>query len=930
MNVMDGGYGLVASLRGYIDWRQQSDSKKRVIMEMAPAEAVTPWYAYDATGTTYMAVPQHGFFDGSFMPITTVHSGDDPRPLVRVESLADCVATKGSFFYQVYAGPAAPWDDGHTWDSGVLWDAGSAILYVNLWSGLSPNYYTVSARYLLVASSEGGRVPDLGPEKLLNPDFEASANGTSPDSWTMQTAGGGATAGWDNTFAAKGGASFKATSGGGAGQEGRALQSVTLVPGMTYAIMCYYSTGGSVPSQQTYQPYFYVTDGAGNYVNVDGVGTSNSTNWILLGSTAPGEWRVGYFEFTFWGNSEVTGTLALAGRGPAASINGAAVWFDSVSFKAVWARVYAAPRISATALPKSSMSTRDVFFGGKTISSYSATLVNRDLYYASIADSLDWVGQEVRCFLGGGFVNGDIIPRQDYSQEFSGYVDEEHSSVAGFVLSTKDSREKQNIQVPPKVYDSNVYTNLGPNVAGTVRPLLFGTVLRINPARISIDPTTGYGTYDLCDITQSPRGIAAAGTAYAYVDAASAAADDSTKRVQLSVLNGFSSLSATDNAKMVIQTDVQVYLIVAGQNDVLDFSDGATKAVQIAPGPYCQGSFGTDWATTCANALNSISAGFTITYDNVAHKYTVTKASGTFQILLGSGTNRQRTAWRNLGFTGTADLTGALSYTSDTAVFAQATDADKKHFLRFDATGYEDDANGTYTGTPFAAIQLGPDIVRYLLTVFLNRPDIIDPYTFATARTAAPQNLGIYINSAMKLRDILDVIENSCGADIVVGGDGMVTFVVQDSTVPASTVSVNDADYLLPNGLEMAKISRDIYEAITINYATGLSSAASRTNASVSVSIRFEINGVQAFPTYLTSAADAIARAVAMSALGASPHRLATFTVKGKLAGARIGTKMLLSSTKCPMGSLSSKLFRAISISKDPAANKVDVVAVEV
>jgi hypothetical protein len=75
-----------------------------------------------------------------------------------------------------------------------------------------------------------------------------------------------------------------------------------------------------------------------------------------------------------------------------------------------------------------------------------------------------------------------------------------------------------------------------------------------------------------------------------------------------------------------------------------------------------------DLAREVATKLTA-AAGATIScsYSSITGKFTISKASGTLQLLWNTGTNTATTAATKLGFSSAADSTGALTYTSDNA-----------------------------------------------------------------------------------------------------------------------------------------------------------------------------------------------------------------------------------------------------------------------
>lgn len=97
--------------------------------------------------------------------------------------------------------------------------------------------------------------------------------------------------------------------------------------------------------------------------------------------------------------------------------------------------------------------------------------------------------------------------------------------------------------------------------------------------------------------------------------------------------------------------------VVLGRNDMIDYNDGGVKSITIPPGWYRP----ENRASTIEGLLG---AGYTVTWSETTG-YTLTKSAGTFQLLARTGTNKARSALYEMGFDGSTDKTGVLTYTSD-------------------------------------------------------------------------------------------------------------------------------------------------------------------------------------------------------------------------------------------------------------------------
>jgi hypothetical protein len=108
-------------------------------------------------------------------------------------------------------------------------------------------------------------------------------------------------------------------------------------------------------------------------------------------------------------------------------------------------------------------------------------------------------------------------------------------------------------------------------------------------------------------------------------------------------------------------------IVIDATNDSIDFNIGASEL----NASLTQKTYKTpmDLAREVATKMTAL-AGATIScsYSSTTGKFTISKASGTLQLLWDSGTNTATTAGSVLGFNTAADDTGSLSYTADNAL----------------------------------------------------------------------------------------------------------------------------------------------------------------------------------------------------------------------------------------------------------------------
>jgi hypothetical protein len=305
---------------------------------------------------------------------------------------------------------------------------------------------------------------------------------------------------------------------------------------------------------------------------------------------------------------------------------------------------------------------------------------------------------------------------------------------------------------------------------------------------------------------------------------------------------------------------------------------------------------------------------------------TISRSAGDDDLLCNSGENKDQGIWPRIGFDTGEDRTGGGPHEGDEVLYV-ADDVDRVHLLRVDGEGYKDDASGTYTGTPGALITLGPDVARALLLSWMGKASDIVDESFEAARTAAPQPLGIYLSRPASTKEIFDQVERSCDAQIVVEGDGRVSFTVYSSDVPSDAVHLEDHDYL---SFEQAESDTDVYSTVRVYYDEDPSTGdwRHRLATSASTPARFQRPEPKDFHTYLTDQDDAQRGANLKRTLGAAPRWRFTFAVKGRLMDHKVGDKVLLSRSRGLGGPLVAHAVRLLTLRQRPQGGRTTAHAV--
>jgi hypothetical protein len=749
-------------------------------------------------------------------------------------------------------------------------------------------------------------------DKTGSTSYESDDGSAVPASWTKGGTGGSAQL--ESVHVRSGSASATLTASG-SGINRWLDQAITLVPGKVYrACGSYRVAPGAGPTTAL---RFYVSDGSTNYLGTDGRCVVTALASVPTVGPTGGEWRRFVFDFIAPASFATPHLLA---RVESASGESITAQVDGLEVRRVWRYEAFEPRVGSSAIPPTSQGSNDVFFGGRQIGEGAVTLINADAALDLAVSELDWLGAEVRAYAYGSFPDGQEILFDDAPRAFTGIVQETPAGDSEIEFPLQDAQAFIHLELPRPVYNAFVLLDLDQRFESRPRAMLFGTKTRIPPVRLEMSGE--YGVYEVAHTESAPNGIKAIDAVYAYADESAATETDTARRVTLSGGTDYSTDLAT--GKITILRDVGITVIEAGVNDRLDFNDGSVRAAVLTPGPYTRAGLVAHLQTR----MNAVSSGITCSYSDSTHLVTISKSSGTLQLLLGSGANKERSIFSDAGFTGDTNLTGSLSYAADTVLF---DDVDLDHVLRVDAKGYKDDSSGTYTGTANALIELGPDIVRCLWARWLHQDlALIDETTFAAARTSCPQPLGIYLGERMTVGSILEAIERSCMADLTIDGYGRVYFVAYTTETDAAAPALYDQDYL---EFESNRTSRDVYPSVEVQYDENpeTSEFRVRTRDDETVIGRFRRLEAKAFETFLTVGNDAQRRARNLSMLAAAAPIVISLRTRGKLLRRRIGQQVFLTRDRVVHrgGAIDAESFRIVQLEHDWLTGETSATVVE-
>jgi hypothetical protein len=933
MAVGHGQYGFRSDIRIFTQLQDQSACRSDAFVEIDAGAIINDTWSPTGKAAGYEYVWQQDF-DGEVLDVIAVEMAGLP-PFSRVETSTQMAATESTFQYDLEEG----------------------VLRLHLPGDADPT----STSVLVITTFRNGTAatdpehlmqPYVGNDLLLDGDMATSG---LPD-WTQSTTGAGWTIARASATVLSSGFEALLNATGAASGQATMYQAPDTIVGGRYRYFGYYRT----PVTQPATAHAYIRVGTTTTLSDDGRSNETTLTDGLELTPTFGRTRAFLFDYISHEADPRVALRLVNGSASACSLRVARARLRPIHG---WSLFH--PRVAAGGVPESEQGSSDVYNGSATIASGSVTLMNSD---AAVLERLfspnpwSFKGREVRIRYGGAFMdNGQEIVWDDMFLGQSGVMagDEDFLDLTDeqAVLSFEADSNLLETILPSSDYES-YWPSVEERDRARPRAMVWGAHTHIRPAGVEIDGTTGLRTYEVNDPAYAVGDAMAGLVVYAFTDEDAAEVNDTSKRLTL--------VDGTDYSKDVAQGTFEltknpgVFVVSGGEgpdgkgaNDRIDFmANGGPFEAQLTHGLYTSATL----AAHVEARMEAVSAAsFTVTYSNTTHKFTLVWAgAGTFQLLADTGANNQRSALNMLGFTSSDNYTGSLTYTSDVAVF---TDPDTQNLIRCDIdAGYHDDPDGTYTGTPDAAIALHADFVRHLAGKVLNRPSKIDPVSFDLGRTVSPQEIAVYLGvlasvadsrgGSMTVQEIIDRVEyggsgavlggiNPQGlADIRITGEGVWQYGTRGNGFGSGTiVSLYDYDYMAwgsgLNGGEPSGIIR-------VNWGQDPSTGRVRTKTLENADTILR-DGVRQkrdpFDTFLVDGTDAQAAATALGAIARAAIRHFRFTVVGKLLSANPGDIVTLYRRRGLQGAgeVSGELVavqaRIVWIKKNYLTRAVDVIA---
>lgn len=570
-----GALGLRSGLRDLRSFFDEPGGSPQTFAEVRLGHPVQPseW----ASDSGVYSAPFYLALDG--VPLDVVAVQTVQRSLVRVESVAQCVATAGTFYYPSQPTAHGAWDSGELWDAGGLWDRGSFV-YVNVTT--AERAETILLRCPVGFGTHSVSLPILGVNLLADGGLETDPATTTD--WTVSQSGDGAISRQTSPLRA-GTYCWCISKGGGIGLATMRQDPLAVIAGATYCLSgSYYNpcAAGPIALSDGLTVGVYDAGGTSNATESDGRNYGGTTPSVY---TPASDWR----RFAFYFRARQA-SLRVQFSGRANSLT----YLDDVKLQRVFRWLRYEERLSAA--PRVSESRRDKFFGPWQVGSSRLDLAN-DGTLETTFGALDAINAEVLVRVGGRFPGtAEEITADGMRTSYVGRVTDVEVGEGAASLELEDVRGLALSQLPRRIVTEQGFPQADPRLFGTARPLLWGYGEDM-PAR-RIDRTAGgLGVYEVADCEDWSDGLAvddAATSRYAEVrlfrddDAASrgdtSLSTDVTDHVTFSAATGrFTAINALKPVPVDEEHQFYSFSINGGAQIDCRVLDGNEETVMLTP-----------------------------------------------------------------------------------------------------------------------------------------------------------------------------------------------------------------------------------------------------------------------------------------------------------------------------------------------------------
>lgn len=906
----DVGHGALGlrTMPGRSFLRNTSAYEKHTWLECRPVRPIFGWTL--ETGATWRAPCAITFLN---VVLDVIWTKTSQGRLSRKETLVKCVSVPGTYFFDPDASAADwLWDDGSLWDAEPVWDA-DPVLYVHLFDDGDPNEINVDAVLGVFVGNYGVPQPTLHREDaLVDGSFEEFGGRGDPFAeWSEDTSGSGYSVDRTTIDVMDGlvAAALTATAGSAGGFAGvsQEMSSDVVVHGKTYWAGGWYKTGEANPFGL--DAALMVGDySAGEWVRPDGR-TYGSAEPVLLPPTY-GEWHRAVFVFVMPPGS-AAGELGVHFRlvnDTGGDATGAA-YFDGWKVRRVLRMNDYHPWLPSGGVPTVQVSRPDAYFGEWAIGLGAFRFLNHSRALDPLFSIVAWVGQEILVRGGGRFPGqgGQEVLFDDLSLEYVAMPKRVDLSDTDATIPVRDLRETLKLELPIDTYGLQNYPGVEARFRGRPIPIIYGIANNLTPTRTDLAVTTFLPVYDVASNARLDEGSPSL-RFYESEDAAEkglAGTYTSPTSSEWDIDGGGRGFRMNEHPGPI--------RIEAGVNDMLDVNaDGNVREVLLTPGLYrmtANGNTTTGIIPHVESKLDALpDADFSVSVGS-DWKTIIGYGGVSLTLLIDSGVNKHRSAWKTLGFTGKDDLSG-LDLTGDTALYVPEEDADAFVCRVSGVHGQHDDSAGTYTGSPDALIELPGDVIYHVLRgILLFDPTQVDAEAVAAARVVeeSAEPVDVVIGglsggkgSRLPLKTLFTRLENGAKLDVLLKTTTW-TLQPRDSVAPADIPTIEDRDFLAGSWRSWLE-DKDVYYVVRVLYGEDPSTGAW-------ASVEGNPNGTDYVPlnhgrwedvnfhTYLRNYSAVLNRLASFLSIAVAPIRHFAFRVRGKAFEVPPGGKVLSNRT---------------------------------
>lgn len=940
-----GQYGLRDKIRSFRDLVSESSHARRPYVDLVIGKAIeggSNWVASGSNQKTTITAASLTY-GGVIRAVVGVESMVLPRPLRRVESIADLVA--GTWYY----------------DDDSLVAGGSTDLYVRLPDSSDPDGTTVVLHLLFNFGTIGEIHPILGPEKNPNATMESWASSTDLNDFSESNVGASGVVVTKETVDVFQGLAATTVTPGASGLAAGTFGGLNTTPqacvgGATYLVSVAYQTDPLLNSGLSARLNVRLGP-TGDSMLLDGVSQAAGNNGLALGNTG-GAW----LRATFVWRCPSDQTQVLVGlrlhNASGAAITGGYVRFDDFHFQRVWRYSYYAPLLDSGSVPELELMAATILFGPRTIGIGNLSMLDGDGSLTKTMAALLYFDKPAMVYAGGAYTSGEEVTRDDWRIAFPALTRGADFRDGEVKIDLEDAFTLSRVKVAQAAHRIADAATMDANMEGNPKGLLFGVTQEyiIAATRVSKN-SNGYGFYEFLDPAVPVADAAPVelpGTPSFKVYPNKELADQDLQG--LTITDGTNDFGLSNqNTRWEVKRDIRNYQYDRGGNDVgtgaaFTFEHGAvvfTAKLNISGPAY-------KVAADLQAAMRALAGGTSInvTYDEGGggnpHKFSVGRTGvGSFKILMQKATavEPQVPGWELLGFDKRTDRTGAapVTFVGDFATF---TDADKDHVLRFSGGGYKDDAAGSICGSASQSLNTPPAIASWILQKVMRVPPAqIDVASFGVARTASLGDFTqLFAYLAKGEEDAYGALAWLCQIGLMtlnVGAD-RVWRAAKYSTGTVGARSFTDSDYLA-GSFRMWKDPATIFKEVRIWGAYHPARAEFRKYSNpaggiidTAIPVKHGSEGVFEVFGFLDETVITAGVALVQNYYGkliSAVPRNVEFSATGKLVDLSIGDKVLLTRTGPgvldPSGAISALAFRVVGLKHDYLSGVSRCVGVE-